>query len=497
MDNEFWIQSAVQKKSKKFKLWVEKYRPRNLDDYIGNKKEIKKAIQWIKQFEMLRNISNDEKMDHSDFNKVLLLHGDPGTGKTTLANLILKEFNYNIIEHNSSDIRGKKNIKQFLKKSLSYNNIIDMFYDFKKPLGIIMDEIDTLCSGGADKGGMSEFLSIIKDDRKRKNKDFITILNPIICTYNNFSDKKLNELKKYSCTLFIKKPNKQSLLKLLRKIIKTENLIIDRSLYDIIISISDYDYRRMIYILEYLSINSKKINLENIEELNGKFMKKKKDFDLSQTISIIFNEKLDLNIMFNLFNEETFQIPLYIHENILEYIKKSSLNNNEKIDYIRKIFNYCCKSDLHHTTIFDNKLWDLFYVNAIYGIIKPNMLLNKPILETKKIKDTNIKFPSVLNKISQKYTNKKLIYNSIQDLSHINMKLTKETLILIGNFINFHIYNKKGDLRKLVKYMKLKNIKINDLDNLIKLTKLNNIELVKIKKCSSYLKKKIKKLLNE
>ena len=33
-----------------------------------------------------------------------------------------------------------------------------------------MDEIDTLCLGGADKGGMNELLSIIKEDRKKKGK---------------------------------------------------------------------------------------------------------------------------------------------------------------------------------------------------------------------------------------------------------------------------------------------------------------------------------------
>ena len=45
--------------------------------------------------------------------------------------------------------------------------------------------------------------------------------------------------------------------------------------------------------------------------------------------------------------------------------------------------------------------------------------------------------------------------------------------------------------------MKHKNIKIKDLDVLLKLTKLNELEIIKIRKCSCYYKKKLKILLNE
>ena len=52
-----------------------------------------------------------------------------------------------------------------------------MFNKGSKPIGNIMDELDGLSS---DKGGMSEFLSIIKSDssiKTRKKKDDINLYN--------------------------------------------------------------------------------------------------------------------------------------------------------------------------------------------------------------------------------------------------------------------------------------------------------------------------------
>jgi replication factor C small subunit len=54
-------------------LWVEKYRPQTLSEYVGNE-TVKETIQ--------------QYLDNNDIPH-LLLHGKAGTGKTTLAKLIV------------------------------------------------------------------------------------------------------------------------------------------------------------------------------------------------------------------------------------------------------------------------------------------------------------------------------------------------------------------------------------------------------------------------
>ena len=61
--------------------FLEKYKPKTIEDIYGNKIKINKALEWIKNFDQ------NEK-------KVLLLSGPPGIGKTSLGHVILKHYDY-------------------------------------------------------------------------------------------------------------------------------------------------------------------------------------------------------------------------------------------------------------------------------------------------------------------------------------------------------------------------------------------------------------------
>lgn len=71
-------------------LWVEKYRPTSVNDYVFVDERQKQQVEgWIK----------DESIPH------LLLSGDPGTGKTTLAKVLINELGveeYDVLEINAS-----------------------------------------------------------------------------------------------------------------------------------------------------------------------------------------------------------------------------------------------------------------------------------------------------------------------------------------------------------------------------------------------------------
>ena len=91
-------------------LWVEKYRPTTLEEYVGNETIKSKIADYLKQ----GSIQN------------LLFHGVAGTGKTTLAKLIAKNLNCDLLYINASDERGIDTIREKIipfASSMSFNDV--------------------------------------------------------------------------------------------------------------------------------------------------------------------------------------------------------------------------------------------------------------------------------------------------------------------------------------------------------------------------------------
>ena len=91
-------------------LWVEKYRPTTLEEYVGNETIKSKIADYLKQ----GSIQN------------LLFHGVAGTGKTTLAKLIVKHLNCDVLYINASDERGIDTIREKIipfASSMSFNDV--------------------------------------------------------------------------------------------------------------------------------------------------------------------------------------------------------------------------------------------------------------------------------------------------------------------------------------------------------------------------------------
>ena len=100
-------------------LWVERYRPTQLENYVGNEHLKAKVERYIK--------SND--VPH------LLLYGRAGTGKTTLAKLIVKNIVCDYLYINASDENSVDTVRNKVRQFASTIGFKDMKV-------IILDECD-------------------------------------------------------------------------------------------------------------------------------------------------------------------------------------------------------------------------------------------------------------------------------------------------------------------------------------------------------------------
>jgi replication factor C small subunit len=102
-------------------LLVEKYRPSTLENYVGNE-NIKKSIA--------------KYLDQNDIQN-LIFYGPAGTGKTTLAKIIVKNLDCDHLYINASDERGIETIRDKVQGFASVAS-------FKPLKVVILDEADFL-----------------------------------------------------------------------------------------------------------------------------------------------------------------------------------------------------------------------------------------------------------------------------------------------------------------------------------------------------------------
>jgi adenylate kinase family enzyme len=517
--------------------WLEKYRPSYLKEYITNDIEIKKAIKWIEDYKGKKN----------ETKKVLLILGNSGVGKTLLADLIFKEYNYQKIELNSSDIRSQKKLSEFLKKSLTYKNVVDMFNDGNTPIGILMDEIDTICKL-SDKGGMSEFLDILKQNEKielnkKKNKkvkinvdDYIKLYNPIICTSNDINDKKINELKKYAEVIKLENPTDDSLKTIAKNLYSKNNVIYEEDVLEDIIKYSLGDIRQLVQILEDLYFFSSFMTINKVlfEKFKKAYKTKERDIQLKDSTKILLTEKMDIKSSQKLFDIDCLLTPLMIYHNSIDFIKNCEDTSKVKLNCYKNILESLCIHDTIQTNIFEIQDWDeLYQFASIYGSSLPNFYFT----QLKNKKNIEIQFTSLLNKISQMFVNKKLLNSAKYSLGKIHydtdeiIYITEIISHYFNNFKNIEtddqndrditneeeennddnenkIINNNDNLinninkkdipynsSELIQFMNKYNINIDSLENILKIEKLNLINEKRKKKFTLKIKKEISNYL--
>ncbi|MCL6003648.1 MAG: replication factor C small subunit [Thermoplasmatales archaeon] len=219
-------------------IWIEKYRPKRLNEVVGQTVVVERLRSYIQQ----KNIPH------------LLFSGPPGTGKTTAATVLAREFygeewKENFLELNASDDRGIKMVRETVK---DYSRILPT-----NPLGfkiLFLDEADYMTDEA-------------QAALRRTMENFTRTTRFIISC--NYSSKIIEPIQSRTAIFRFKAIPTESVVSALAEILRKEGREYEKKSLDVIAELSYGDMRKAINTLQVAATYSSNITVNSIYEAAG------------------------------------------------------------------------------------------------------------------------------------------------------------------------------------------------------------------------------------
>ena len=432
-------------------IWLDKYKPINSINIIGNKEHIIILKKW------LNNFSTNKY-------SAAIISGKHGIGKKLIINLILEEMNYNIKYIHSSYLKSKTSINEIINNYSKTKNIFNILNnDNNKKYAIIICDSENITLN-SEKDKIIELFKL-----NSINKYF-----PIIFLCNMQHSKLVNNLKKISLDIQLLPPTILEIKNFIIHICKNENIIfMDDNIYTLIINFCQSDIRRLISILQdlYNTYYKIPIKLGMFKEYLVYSQKKNIDIGLYSATNILLNNYKSIDICMQLYESEKVLLPLTIYENYYKKIFNNNLTNKQILESMITITKSISDGDIIETNIYTDQNWYLQNIHGFFTCVNSCYILNRyNNTYNKDLYNYNIEFSVDLNKTSSKNINKKKNILNIQnkfknknllDIIYINKILYE--LEISNNTIILDIIKKNYDLNSKNIVMALKIDKTNKI----------------------------------
>ncbi len=245
--------------------WTEKYRPRSLDDVVGNGNARGELAGWARAWE-----------DGVPEERAVILAGQPGVGKTSAAHALARDMGWGVIEMNASEKRNFDAVTR-VATSGAMNRAFNEDGSFDQDGGrqlVILDEADNLF-GNQDRGGMRAIIQTIREAQQ-----------PIVLIANDEYElkRKGSALRGLTKTIKFHKVHKRSIPKALRGILQEEGIGWESGVLEAIADRADGDLRGAVNDLQSLAAGRDEITMADLEVLS----KRDRTEDIFSALKAIF-----------------------------------------------------------------------------------------------------------------------------------------------------------------------------------------------------------------
>ncbi|TPX51105.1 hypothetical protein SeLEV6574_g00509 [Synchytrium endobioticum] len=283
-------------------LLVDKYAPQKYVDLVGEEKANRNVLMWVREWDYcvfgkpvrIRDgvdvfagsnnskwynkkqpsyVRRSESHEASDplkrpRQKILLLSGPPGLGKTTLVHVIARHCGYRCVEINASDDRTSVVLQSKFLSAVESQSVMGD----RRPNLVVIDEIDGASQTSSQDSTFMSFLTSLaatetlqedgkKGGRKRRSR-LASLQRPIICICNDLYAPVMRPLRMVAYLVRLPTPPPKPIARRIGDICRWELIKIDARALNLMIEIADGDIRSCLHTLQFLQRQKRVIEEE-------------------------------------------------------------------------------------------------------------------------------------------------------------------------------------------------------------------------------------------